>query len=387
MKKWFTNKAVLSGVFMIVLYQLFMLPIFMGGYSALPKNLDQITLSLVNEDPNYGKEFAAQLQKQLPFRIVTNQTFEEAKAALNNREVQFVMHIPKDFSQNLAQQGTTAKLDFLVNQSNPSTVTQTAQAAIAKISEGISKQIEAQSIQGAFEGMKVPKAQAEQMVKAITTKVEADTVIINPEPAGMHNQMAPFFLSMAMYVGSMIYSMMSTGALKRMNGQLGKWKAFGSLQIVNLLVALIAPLVGVGLYFAFHGYGAETFFKVWLTHSLEMFAVIEFTSIFCILVGQAGMLINLPLLLTQSISAGSVMSREMMPGYFKAFSYISPMYYSVQLDYNTLFGGGKSGEFVLSLALIAVAALIVNGVLNAMKPGKDKELAEGTEPDLLPAMY
>ncbi|MBY9079655.1 DUF3533 domain-containing protein [Paenibacillus sp. HN-1] len=386
MRAFFKNKAVQAGVFMLVFYQLIMLPIFMGGYSALPKNMTNITLSLVNEDAKYGKEFAAKLKEQLPFRLVTDQSLAEAKQALNDRDVQFVMHIPQDFSESLAKQGETAKLEFLIDQSNPSTVTQTAQSAINQISAEISKQIEVQSIQGAFQSMKVPQEQAAQMAQALTGKVETNTVVTNPQPAGMHNQMAPFFLSMAMYVGAMIYSMMSTGALKQLSGRSGKWKAFGSLQGVNLIISLIAPLVGVSIYFAVHGYGAEAFFKVWMTHSLEMFTAIEFTSIFCMLAGQGGMLLNMPLLLTQSISAGSVMTRDIMPGYYKFVSYISPMYYSVQLDYNTLFGGGKSAEFVISLALIAAAALVLNSIIHLVKPGKGKELSVQTQAGSLPAM-
>ncbi|WP_052098378.1 hypothetical protein [Paenibacillus stellifer] len=149
-----------------------------------------------------------------------------------------------------------------------------------------------------------------------------------------------------------------------MPSRYGKWKAFGPLQGINLIISLIAPLVGVSIYFAVHGYGAEAFFKVWMTHSLEMFTAIEFTIIFCMLAGQGGMLLNMPLLLTQSISAGSVMTRDIMPGYYKFISYISPMYYSVQLDYNTLFGGGKSAEFVISLTLIAAAALVLNSIIH-----------------------
>ena len=118
----------------------------------------------------------------------------------------------------------------------------------------------------------------------------------------MHNQMAPMFLGMACYVGPIIYSMMSVGALNQLKGKLGKRKAFLSLQGINVLLALIVPLVGVSIYFAIQGYGAVAFVKTWLTQSLEMFIAIEFTIIYCLLAGQGGMLINMPLVLTQSIA-------------------------------------------------------------------------------------
>ncbi|MNI98539.1 hypothetical protein D3C73_1574030 [compost metagenome] len=62
------------------------------------------------------------------------------------------------------------------------------------------------------------------------------------------------------------------------------------------------------------------------------------------------------------------------------------MYYSVQLDYNTLFGGGKSAEFVISLTLIAAAALVLNSIIHLVKPGKGKELSAQPQAGSLPAM-
>ncbi|MGP3785002.1 hypothetical protein [Paenibacillus sp. 1A_MP2] len=155
--------------------------------------------------------------------------------------------------------------------------------------------------------------------------------------------MAPMFITMALYVGAMIYSMQSVGGLRSLQQQMGKWKAFFSLRLVNLLISLIAPLIAIGIYFMVQGYGMETFMKLWLLHSVQLFVCIEFTSIFIMLLGQGGMLINLPILLSQTIANGTTMPPEMMPGYFKFMSHITPMFYSTHLDYNILFGGENLG--------------------------------------------
>ncbi|MNI44769.1 hypothetical protein D3C73_991620 [compost metagenome] len=47
------------------------------------------------------------------------------------------------------------------------------------------------------------------------------------------------------------------------------------------------------------------------------------------------------------------------------------MYYTVQLDYNTLFGGGQTTTLLLSLGAVAVTALAVNTVIHSLKSAKE----------------
>ena len=118
-----------------------------------------------------------------------------------------------------------------------------------------------------------------------------------------------------------------------------------------------------------------------------MFTAIEFTSIFCFLFGQAGMIVNMPVLLIQTIAGGAVLPQVMMPGFFKFFSFLSPMYYTILLDFNSLFGGGGTGEYLLGLAIITVCALAVNTVVHFFKGGRDPkpETAMEKEPALEPS--
>ena len=370
MKAFFKNKLIMSGVFMMIFYQVMMITIFMSGYSAMPKNMPELTVAIVNEDAQTGEQFVEQLKEQLPFHLKTDLTLEDAETALNDRDIHLVMHIPADFTQSMSEQGKQAVLDFMINQSGPTMTSSSMQSVANQIAGQISANIQSQSFSGMLKGMQVPEEQANQMVDGVMTKVATNIVMTNPQPAGMHNQMAPMFLTMASYVGAMIYSMMSVGALNQLKGTMGKWKAFAALQGTNLVLSLIAPLTGIGIYFLFQGYGGEAFVSMWLTHALQMFVSILFTSMFCMLAGQAGMLLNMPVLLSQTIANGAMMPQAMMPGYFKAISYISPMYYTIHLDYNTLFGGGQSGKYVLGLLLVGAGALIINAVIHAFKQVK-----------------
>jgi len=44
------NKNVIGGIFMILFYQIAMLGIFLSGYSAIPKNVSELSVAIVNED-------------------------------------------------------------------------------------------------------------------------------------------------------------------------------------------------------------------------------------------------------------------------------------------------------------------------------------------------
>ncbi|RIX53928.1 DUF3533 domain-containing protein [Paenibacillus nanensis] len=376
MKLFLKNKLIMSGVFMMIFYQVMMITIFMSGYSAMPKNMPELTVAIVNEDAQSGEQFVTQLKEQLPFHIKTDLSLDEARSALDDRDVHLVMHIPGDFTQVLSEQGKQAKLDFYINQSGPTTVSSSMQSVANQIASQLTANIQSQSFAGMLQGMQVPEEQAQQMVDGVMTKVATNMVMTNEQPAGMHNQMAPMFLAMASYVGAMIYSMMSVSALNQVKGIMGKWKAFAALQGTNIVLSLIAPLTGIGIYFMFHGYGGEAFVTVWLTHALQMFVSILFTSMFCMLAGQAGMLLNMPILLSQTIANGAMMPQAMMPGYFKAISYISPMYYTIHLDYNTLFGGGQSGKYWIGLVLVGAGALLVNAVIYAFKRVKETSAEE-----------
>lgn len=367
MKLFFKNKMIISGVFMMVFYQVMMIGIFMAGYSAMPKNLGELTVAIVNQDEQNGAEFVEQLKEQLPFHIKTELSLDQAQKALENRDVHLIMQIPEDFTEMLSKQGEQAKIDFYINQSNPTMVSSSMQSVANQIASQISTSIEKKSFEGILQGMKVPEHQATQLVEGVQSKVATNIVLTNEQPAGMHNMMAPMFLTMASYVGAMIYSMMSVGVMNQLKGKMGKWKAFLALQGTNVILSVIAPLVGLGIYFAVQGYSVDAFVHEWLVHALQIFVSITFTSVFFMLLGQGGMLLNLPLLLSQTIASGAVLPQDMMPEVFKAISHISPMFYTVQLDYNILFGGGKTGSYLLGLVLVGAGALLINIVIHAFK--------------------
>jgi len=384
MKNILKHGGVKAGIFMIVFYQIVMLTLFMSGYSAIPKNITNLTVAIVNEDQQSGTEFVQKLQEQLPFKVVTNESLEQAKTGLEDRDIHMIIRIPGDFTEKLSEQDGKAQLQYLINESNPTTITSSMKNVAAEITAQMAAQVQAQSFEGVLSSMQVPAEQSKQIVESTMGKVSSDIVLSNPQPAGMQNQMAPMFITMALYVGAMIYAMQSIGGMKQLQGQMGKWRAFFAMRGTNLLVSILAPLVGISIYFMVQGYSLEVFMKMWMVHSLQLFVSIEFTSIFIMLLGQGGMLINMIFVLSQSIANGTSVSPEMMPGYFKFVSQITPMFYSTHLDYNILFGGGKTVEYAVGLAFVGLGAFVINTAIHLFKKAKQTDTTQ--EPVQQPIM-
>ncbi|MGF7047882.1 putative phage infection (PIP) family protein YhgE [Paenibacillus sp. DS2015] len=357
------NGSVIGGITMVVFYQIVMISVFMGGYSAIPKNISKLTIAIVNEDATAGKEIAQQFEKQLPFHIVSDLKLDEAKEDLDNRDIHMIVHIPADFTQLLSKQGEHPQMDFFINQSNSAMISSTMQTVSSQIAANLNQQFAIQGVQGILEGMKMPTDQAKELAADIPVKMTSNIVNTNPTPAGMHNQMAPFFLTMVNYTGAMIFSMMIVGAINFLKAKMGRAQAFWSSQAVIAVVSLIAPLVGITIYFCIQGgYGAETFIKVWLLHSLELFAAIQFMSIFSFLLKEKAIFINLTFMLIQTISSGATVDYDMMPGFFKFLSHISIMFYTVQTDFSLFFGGGKTTQHLTGLIIMALASFLIAGL-------------------------
>lgn len=373
-KKFLKNKGVTGAIFMAIFYQVIMIGLFIPGYSAVPKNIDKLHISIVNEDNQYGKTIAEQLKEQLPFKTIDlGQSLKDSKEELNNREVQLIIHIPNDFSSNLQSGKTPPTINYYLNESNPALITSTVKMVVSEIDSKLSEEFSFNKAKGILANLNVPEKQADQLAKSIGNSLNANLISINKMPNGMHNQMAPMFMTMVSYIGAMIASMMLVGAFKAESQTFGKWKTFGNLQLKSALMALIAPIIGIAILYLVHGYGGETFIQLWMHHSLEMFVALQFTMIFTFLFGQSGMLVNLPLLLTQTIAGGAVMNRDMMYGFFKVISYISPMYYSIQGDFTVLFGGGQLANYEVHLALIGLVAFAIN-MFVAVRSPKNKKM-------------
>lgn len=359
-KQFFKSQGVIASVFMGVFYAVSMLGIFLAGYSALPGNMDQLRIALVNDDKGQAaKDIEKNLTKQLPFEIEQDVTYKTAQKGLEKNDYALVIHIPKDFTKN-AQAGESANIDFSVNEASATMVSSSMNTIVKQINEQLSSNFSTQTAQGILMNMNVPEKQAAEMAKQIENSYVGNYVIINDVPDGMHHNMLPMFLTMACYVGAMIAAMQLVSAFRQFRGQASKTKLFIYVQLSALVVALLGTIAALILVFTITEADTAQMFKVAAQQILLYMAAFNFCAIFTFLVGDGGIVLNIPVLLAQTIANGATMPRDMMYKPFEVISYITPMYHSVQ-SYLAIFYGSISPEpFLWGLAVVGVGALIIN---------------------------
>lgn len=172
--------------------------------------------------------------------------------------------------------------------------------------------------------------------------------------------MLPMFLTMAGYVGAMIGAMQLVGSYKANRGTTSKWRLFLYVQITALLIATLSSAAGIGISYAVTNHGSEMFFTLWGHQILNYMVCFNFTAILIFLVGEGGMILNMPILLLQTIANGATIPRDMMYLPYEWMSYISPMYYAVQANFELLFTDNSSAYHHWMMAAVGGGALLIN---------------------------
>ena len=354
-----------SAIFMGILYAVCMLGIFLPGYTAIPGNIDQLPIAIINDDDgDLGAQIAESLAEQLPFeKIKTDISNKVALEDLEDNELALVIHIPETFSANLKNIDVSSSIDFTVNEASATVVASTMNQVVSQINAQLSAQFSQQTAEGILMNFNVPKEQAQEMAEQIENSYVGNIVTINDIPDGMHNNMLPMFLTMALYVGAMIAAMQLVGAFKANRGKATKTRLFIYVQLTAIIVGIIAGLVSAGIAMGINDLSWELFIKIWGQQILNYWACFNFTAIVVFLIGEAGMILNIPILLVQTIANGATISRDMMYAPYEWASHITPMYYSVQAYFANIFGSTSVSPYLLGLALVGIAAMLINIVI------------------------
>lgn len=360
--RFLKTKGAIAAIVMGIFYSVAMLGIFLPGYSAIPGNIDQLPIAIVNDDAGeVGAGIAEQLKESLPFKsIETDLTNKQALNKLEHNEVAMVVHIPGTFSEDVQKGQASSAIDFTINEAGAQMVSSTMTSVAAEINGQLSAQFSQQTAQGVLMNFNVPEEQAAEMAEKIEIAYAGNLVSINELPDGMNNSMLPMFLSMAGYVGAMIGAMQLVGAYRENRDKASKTRLFFYTQLTALIVAVISALVAAGVTYLVNQPSGDLFFGIAGQQILSYMVYFNFTAILIFLFGEGGMILNLPVLLFQTLANGATMPREVMYLPYEWMSYISPMYYSVQAYTANLYGSISPSPFIWSLAAVGAAAMLIN---------------------------
>lgn len=382
-KQFLKTKGAIASFVMGIFYAAAMLGIFLPGYTAIPGNIDKLPIAIVNDDAGeYGAMITKQLQEQLPFKAIeTDITNNQALKDLEKNKLALVVHIPETFSQDMQKGGTSSSIDFTINQAGATVVSSTMNSIVTQINEQLSAQFSQQTAQGVLMNFNVPEEQAAALAEQIETTYVGNVVNINEVPAGMNNNMLPMFLTMAGYTGAMIGAMQLVNSFKASLGKASRTRLFMYVQLTALCIAVLSSLVAVGIAYAVNAPSGNLFFSTMGQQILNYMVCFNFTAILIFLVGEAGMILNLPVLLIQTLANGATITRDMMYLPYEWMSYISPMYYSVQAYFAKLYGSISPSPYIWSMIAVGTGAIIINAVLVATRYKKEAVNEAAAKPD------
>jgi YhgE/Pip-like protein len=359
------------GIVAALMFQLIFSIVWMTGYNGITDNIEKLKVALVNEDQGIGKDIVKNLASTLPFQNASFDSLEKAQQALEHREVHLVVHIPANFSATL-QSPDTAKIEYLINESNPAMIKNIMQGVIAKITATVNKEAVKMGTLNLLGQTKIAPEQATQLAEGLSERVVGETNSLNPVKNFAH-QMIPMMLVLASYVGAMIMALNMHQSAAELGVQANRWLRFVVRGVINIVASVVIAFVGSSLIMALGGHVDQGFLAMWGFQSLFVMTFLFVAQIFLLLFGPAGMLFNIIMLSMQLVSSGAMVPRELLNGFFYELGKFLPATYAVEGNMNLLFGGPGIQDSSLALVLIMLVSIGIGLLSVAVIPEKKKQ--------------
>ncbi|WP_284644192.1 YhgE/Pip domain-containing protein [Paenibacillus silviterrae] len=370
LQAYFKKPTTVIGIVTAMMFQVIFSLVWMTGYDGVTDNAKNLKIAVVNEDKGMGPKVVDNLKSALPFVLEMSATPEEAKARLDRREVQMVLHVPADFTPLLQAAGQKAQVHYSINESNPALIKSMMQSVAAGVTASINKEATIAGAEAVLTQASLPPSQAHGIAQGLAEKVAADYEFTNPV-SGMNNQMIPMMLVLASFVGAMIMGMNLQQSTMMIGGGMSKWHKYGARVLINIVSSVVIALIGSALVLLLGGKTVAGFAAMWLFQSLFLLTFMFFSQMFLIVFGMAGMLLNIASLSIQLVSSGAMVPRELLGSFYHSISQYLPATYAVEGSMNLLFGGPSAASAAWALAAIAV----VCAALGALATGLRKEAA------------
>lgn len=383
--KFLKSRGVLLALLVMLIYGVLVFSIYFTGYRPLPNRVTDLPITLVNQDKQSSK-LNTQLKRSLKsFKTVhESSNLDRSINQLKDRQTYLVIDIPANFSKRV-QANQPAQLNFYVNEANQTMVVNSMENVATKVGNAVNNRVIiskgqaimttalVQQLRQQMNNLPVTaQAQQSQLVTAqvnkayqrVNNSMTSNIHRVNRVRTGLNNSMAPFFISLATYLGALIGTIVLYGTYVKFAKLTDRFKSFAMLETVLLGLSLIGGAIVAGTVMAMTGAGTGHFAGIWLTHVLEIMGAYNLNLIFILLLGQIGAALNILLTMIQVVAGAGMVPVQLMGGFFKAIHAFSPMYYSIMSDYDLLyaqvsFTGLVSGAFILAIAYLLLNLIIV----------------------------
>jgi len=372
------KQTTIAGIITALMFQVIFSVIWMTAYKDVNANVENLHITVVNEDAELGSTILGFLTESIPFQIVEQQQLASAQEQLNERETQLILHIPATLSQNIQSQDSPATLSFYLNESNPAMISTLMNGVADKIVTSVNQQAVGHAVTGVLTNMQMPEQQAAVIGEGLSERVTGEVEVLHPI-TNMASQMVPMMMVLASYVGAMIMGMNFEQSAMMIGPALNKWKKFAARSLLNVAAAILVSLLGTTLVILLGGQHVEGFVTVWLFQALFVATFMFTAQIFLLLFGVPGMLFNIILLSLQLVSSGAMVPRELLNDFYSGLSLLMPATYAVEGMMNILFGGPGIGAIVSHLLIILGTVIVLGLAAVALKKSSKGHVKQATQ--------
>lgn len=365
-------------VIVALMAQLIFCIFWMTAYDGVLDRTNQLKIAIVNEDGESGKGIELQLIKDLPFEMISLSK-ENALQELEQRDIHMIITIPEKFGEALKKPGAEAKISYTMNESNAQLPKGIMQTVAAKVTNELNANASLQGTQAVLEQFKMPSQQASQTAESILKKVEADITSLHPVK-GMHNQMVPMMLILGSYVGAMLMAMNLHQVTVSIGAALSKGQHLAVRTLFVLIGSFIVSLAGSSIIAAFGGQMESGFAAFWLFHWLTVMTFMFFAQTFLMVMGMAGMFVNMSMLSLQLVSSGTIVPKQMLSGFYQEMAHFLPASYSVEGFMNLQFGGIQTLHDIGLLVVFSLGSLLIGFAATMLKKQKKQAGSAETVP-------
>lgn len=387
-KDFLKSRGVLLGFLVMLIYGVLVFAIYFTGYRPLPSHITDLPITLVNQD-EHGDKLNTQLKKSLkPFKTVheTN-NLDQAVSNLKNRQTYLVVNIPANFSKKV-QENRPAHLNFYVNEANQTMVVSSMENVATKIESAINnhviiskgraimttilmqqlrQQMSGLPVTNQIQQPRIVTRQVNKVYQGVDNSVTSNLHRVNLVKTGLNNTMAPFFISLATYLGALIGAIVLYGTYAKFAKIVGRFRSFVMLEIVLIGLSIIGGAIVAGTVMMMTGAGNGHFAGIWLTHILEIMGAYNLNLVFILLLGQIGAALNILLTMIQVVAGAGMVPVQLMGSFFKVTHTFSPMYYSIMSDYDLLYSQVSLTDLVSGAVVLALAYLLLNLIIVALR--------------------
>lgn len=339
------------GIVATIAFQLIFFTIWMTAYDGVNERADQLSIGLLTEDTEMGTQIVKDMKDNIPFTLNEYSSMKEAEQALNERQINMIMQIPANFTNQL-QAGEKAEIIYLINQANASVAKNMMDGVAKQLTEEMNQMLyplqqnqaievfSQQFAQLPFEQKTSQQINASVQTTVMTIKdhtVDA-TIVKTNDVKGFAANFVPLMVIISSFVGAMVMIMQHQQATQMVQSSVSKWQLFLARQLLNVGVALTLPFLTICLMHLFTITSNESFLSIYLFQSVMFLAFLCLAQVFVILFGNIGMVFNICALSLQLVTSGVLVPKTMLSEGYKQIAAMLPATYGADGYYTIIFG-------------------------------------------------